>query len=104
VGEGVPKNNRCDSIGLIIPPLCRKPLKLPDFDTSSSPTSLRWLRQLRLGKPSRSEGCLAETLWAKAGVITAGFASFMAHVCDLEGGPAAERHAIDARAQVIALE
>src|SRR4051812_27260732 len=29
-------------------------------------TSLRWLRQLRLGKPSRSEGCLAGARRAKA--------------------------------------
>jgi hypothetical protein len=26
----------------------------------SGSTSLRWLRQLRLGKPDRSEGCLVE--------------------------------------------
>jgi putative endonuclease len=32
-------------------------------------TSLRWLRQLRLGKPSRSEGCRAVARRAKAGSI-----------------------------------
>jgi putative endonuclease len=34
-------------------------------------TSLRWLRQLRLGKPYRSEGCRAEARRAKAGPATA---------------------------------
>jgi hypothetical protein len=33
----------------------------------AGPTSLRWLRQLRLGEPYRSEGCRAEAQRAKAG-------------------------------------
>jgi hypothetical protein len=32
-------------------------------------TSLRWLRQLRPGKPHRSEGCRGEARRAKTGLI-----------------------------------
>src|SRR5262245_9034324 len=35
----------------------------------SGSTSLRWLRQLRLGEPDRSEGCRVEARRAKTGCI-----------------------------------
>jgi hypothetical protein len=35
----------------------------------SGSTSLRWLRQLRLGEPDRSEGCRAEAREGEGGLV-----------------------------------
>jgi hypothetical protein len=53
-------------------------------------TSLRWLRQLRLGKPHRSEGCLAVARRAKAGLGTNQFSVIASaakqSMCALQNG------------------
>jgi hypothetical protein len=48
-----------------------------DFEGSSpsSPTSLRLLRKLRLGKPYRSEGCRGVAQRAKPGFVSARYGS-----------------------------